>query len=124
MNEDKLECCLAKSCKAEHDLCNDKKYTEKLYRIGKLFGGDCLCLWCAFHLQDLIKPTLTEYDVEAMENLKKKFAGYWKLIEEEGIDKVRFELGMQWLEAEPDNVPSKLQYPPPEVTVGGTRVRR
>ena len=119
-----LECCLATKCKTEHQLCNDKQYTDKLYRIGKLFDGDCVCLWCAFHLQDLAKIPLTPSDDAQLDGLKKRFPGYWRVIEEEGEEAVRFELNMIWLEAEPENVPTKLQYPPPEVTVSNTRVRR
>lgn len=118
-----MECCLKKECQHEHEIA-DEKYIKKLYRVGKLFGGDAVCLQCLFHLQDMVKTVLMDIDAIRLEQLKARYPNYWRLIEELGIDMVRKELGMTWLEAEPENIPSRPPVAPPEVQVGGTIVRR
>ena len=117
-----MECCLLKKCANEHKEA-PPKYTYKLYRVGKLLGGQALCVWCLLHIQDLVKPIINDGDHYKLEQLKQKFPNYWNVIQEEGIDNVRFELGMQWLEAEPDSLPSRPEqlYPKTEVTVEGIR---
>ena len=117
-----MECCLIKKCANEHKEALPK-YTQKLYRVGKLLGGQALCVWCLLHFEDLVKPIINDSDHYKLEELKQKFPNYWHIIQEEGIENVRHELGMVWLEAEPDSLPSRPEqlYPKTEVTVEGTR---
>lgn len=102
-----IKCCLSTKCKAEHGKATNRLYTDKLYQVGKLFDSKPICVWCLLHLQELTKVPLNENDCH-LEDLKEKFPGYWKIIQSEGIDKVRSELGRTWLELEPD-VPPKAE---------------
>ncbi len=117
-----MKCYLFYKCEAEHKSA-PLKYTYKLHRVGKLLGGSCLCVWCLLHLQDMVKPIINDGDQYQLDQLKKKFPNYWKVIQEEGIDKIRHELGMVWLEAEPASLPSRPEqtYPKTEITVDGIR---
>lgn len=117
-----MKCYLLDRCEAEHKSA-PPKYTYKLYRVGKLFGGSCLCVWCLLHIQDMVKPIINDSDHYQLDKLKQNSPNYWNVIQEEGIDKVRHELGMVWLEAEPDSIPSRPEqtYPKTEVTVDGIR---
>jgi len=116
-----MKCYLENRCEESHKKATSKMYTQKFYRVGRLFGGRAVCLWCLFHLQDLVKPVLTENDARELEGLKKRFPEYWKIIQEEGEDTVRHELKMQWLEAEPSSLPTRPEqlYPKLKVTVDG-----
>lgn len=118
-----MNCYLLQKCKAEHNLATSSKYTEKLYRVGRLFGGRATCLWCLFHLENLVKPVANDSDYYGLEQLKKKFPNYWRIIQEEGVDKVRRELTMQWIEAEPSSLPTRPEqlYSKLTVEVDGTR---
>jgi hypothetical protein len=102
-----IKCCLEKSCKVEHTKATSPKYTAKLFQIGKLFDGKPVCAWCALHLQDMTRIPMNENDLR-LEDLKVKFPGYWRVVETEGIDKVRQELNRTWLEIEPDT-PAKAE---------------
>jgi len=117
-----MKCYLLDKCEAEHKSALPK-YAYKLYRVGRLLGGQALCVWCLLHIQDMVKPTINDGDHYQLEQLKQKFPDYWNVIQEEGIDKVRHELGMVWLEAEPDSTPTRPEqtYPKTEVTVDGIR---
>ncbi len=105
--ENKITCCLSKSCKAEHSKTTSPKYTEKLFQIGTLFDGKPVCAWCALHLQNMTQIPLNENDTH-VNDLKVKFPGYWKVVQEQGEDKVRQELCRTWLEISPD-VPEKVK---------------
>lgn len=115
-----MQCYLLDKCDAEHKSA-PLKYTQKYYRVGKLFGGRSVCLWCLFHLQDLVKPSITDNDARELERLKRKFPNYWKVILEEGEDEVIHEIGMQWIEAQPSSLPRRPEqlYPKLKVTVEG-----
>ena len=117
-----MMCYLLDKCEAEHE-SSPPKYTYKLYRVGKLLGGQAICVWCLLHIQDMVKPIINDSDQYQLDKLKQNFPNYWKVIQEEGMDKVRHELGMVWLEAEPDSIPSRPEqtYPKTEVTVDGIR---
>lgn len=114
-----MRCYLLDKCEAEHESAPPQY--GKLYRVGKLFGGQALCIWCLLHIQDLVKPIINDGDNYKLEQLKQQFPGYWNTIQEVGIDEVRHELVMVWLEAEPDSLPSRPVYPKQNVTVEGIR---
>lgn len=100
-----IECYLVNKCKAEHAKATNPIYLEKLYQVGKLFDGKPTCVWCLLHLQDMTKAPLNENDLR-LEDLKVKFPGYAKVINEVGFDKVCGELSRTWTEISPD-VPEK-----------------
>ena len=116
-----MNCYLSEKCKAEHEMATSTIYTQKLYRVGRLFGGRSVCLWCLFHLDDLVKPSITDSDARELEGKKKRFANYWRIIEEMGVGEVIHEIGMQWIEAQPSSLPIRPEqlYPKLEVSVGG-----
>jgi len=119
-----MHCYLCSVALEEHKLA-PPNYTKKFVRIGKLFGGAPLCTWCALHLDDLTKPCLTTWDETHLKQMKERFPNYWRVIEKEGLEKVRREVSMEWFDAEPDSTPKRPEqmenYPKLEVTVQGTR---
>jgi hypothetical protein len=112
-------CFLEKSCKAEH-MNAPTKVREKLVRIGTLFGGQAVCMWCGSHLEMMVKPPLVELDRENLETLRKRFPNWAKVIDETGIETVRHELGCQWLEVNPTPV-LRPEPQPPNVKVFGIK---
>jgi hypothetical protein len=111
------KCCLEKRCKKEH-LIAPEKLTRKLVRIGTLFGGQGVCMWCSTHLEMMTRPQAMDSEIES---LRKKYPGWAKVIDEVGIDKMRFELRCQWLEVEPDPILRPVPTSP-DVSVFGIRI--
>lgn len=106
MSEEK--CCLEKRCKKEHLLCSTGA-KDKLVRVGTLFGGQGVCMWCVTHLEMMTKPQIME---EEIETLRTRFPGYARIINETGLEKMQFELRCQWLEVEPTPVLQPAPTPP------------
>jgi hypothetical protein len=119
------KCCLSEKAKNTH-IHAPEAYISATYRVGRLVGGRPICLWCLLHLQDLVRPAFTESDVYHQKELIKRFPELWDLVQEIGIDVVRRELTMQWIECEPSQLPTRPEqmsnYPPTyKVTVEGTK---
>ena len=119
-----MHCYLCSVAIEEHKLA-PPNYTKKFVRVGKLFGGAPLCFWCALHIDALVKPPINPWDELQQNQMKERFPNYWKVIQSEGLDKVRREVSMQWFDAEPDSNPTRPEqtenYPRLKVTVDGTR---
>ncbi len=100
-----LNCCLSELCKEEHNHPNAGKYT-KLYTVGKLFGGQAVCLWCLLHLQDFVGlGSEVKTIADNTTDKRDKFPNYYKIVQIEGEDKLRSELSKKWFEVHPDPAP-------------------
>ncbi len=119
-----MHCCLSEKAKYEHDHAIEA-YTKKLYRIGRLFEGRPICVWCYLHIIEMIKPAFVESEIYYLNQMKQSFPNYWSIIESEGLDRVRHEARCQIFEAEPDSNPTRPEqtpgYPTLKVTVDATR---
>ena len=114
-----MKCYLYDRCKSEHESA-DKKFTEKLYFVGDLFPKP-ICGHCLIRLQQLTNPPpvhpefTTGYGVIA-DALRAKYPEYAAIIDELGFAKVKFELGCDFMEANPSSEPTHWSqvedYPP------------
>lgn len=115
------KCCLWDRCKEEHKKANTK-FTDKLFFVGRLFKLP-ICGHCIIRLSQLTEPTPTDTSVIEMEAFKANHPEYASVVNELGIDKVRFELACSMVEANPDGLPMRPEqvenYPPvkPKITV-------
>jgi len=106
-------CYLWNKCKKEHEQA-DRRFTDKLFFVGRLFKLP-ICGHCVIRLCQLSAPTPIDLSVTEMEDFKAKHPEYASLVDELGIDKVRFELGCKMTEANPDGLPTRpeqVNYPP------------
>ena len=97
------KCYLWNRIKKEHEKA-DKKFTDKLFFVGRLFKLP-ICAHCIIRLQQLTAATPTDLSVNEMEDFKAKHPEYAALVDELGIEKVRFELSCRMREANPDGLP-------------------
>ena len=113
------KCYLWNKCKQEHEKANPM-FTEKLYFVGKLFKSP-ICVHCVLRLSRLAESTPTDNSVMEMEAYKAKHPEYAAVLDEIGIDTLRFELKKSIVEANPDNTPTRPEqvedYPKLEVEV-------
>jgi hypothetical protein len=96
-------CFLWDKCKTEHEQA-DKRFTDKLFFVGKLFPLP-ICAHCIMRLSRLTEATPTDLSVNEMEAFKAEHPEYAALVEELGVDKVRFELDCNMAEANPSGLP-------------------
>ena len=99
------KCYLWNRCKEEHEKA-DKKFTSKLYFVGKLFQ-EPICAHCVLRLERLTSATPTDLSVNEMEAFKANHPEYAALVDELGLDKIRFELTSYLEEANPDGLPTR-----------------
>jgi hypothetical protein len=111
------KCYLWNKCKKEHETAN-RKFTDKLFFVGRLFEHP-ICGHCILRLSRLTEPTPTDLSVNEMEAFKVKHPEYAALVNELGIDKIRFELRCKMTEANPNGLPvrpEQVNYPPIEAS--------
>ena len=105
-------CYLWNRCKKEHEQA-DKRFTSKLFFVGKLFELP-ICAHCILRLSRLTETTPTDLSANEMEAFKAKHPEYAELVDEIGIEKIRFELNCKMREANPDGLPirpEQVKYP-------------
>jgi hypothetical protein len=104
------ECWLEKHYQIKHDKIPEL-YLKQYYTVGKLFHGRKICAWCFLKLQDFAKPVLTDADAYNMEVWKNRNPEYVKIIDDIGMDTLRFELTKQILEHpyEPQKIETALK---------------
>ena len=98
-------CFLWNKIKHEHETA-DKRFTNKLFFVGKLFELP-ICAHCVMRLSQLTESTPTHLSVNEMEAFKAEHPEYAALVEELGIERIRFELGCKMREANPDGLPTR-----------------
>ena len=115
-----MRCYLWNRCRAEHEKAN-QQLTKQLYFVGGLFEHHPICGYCLIRLQQLTNPPPThpEYVVghDVRTNaLRAEHPEYAEIIDELGFDNVKFELGCDFVEANPSDEPthwSQIEdYPP------------
>jgi len=99
------KCYLWNRCKEEHEKA-DRKFTDKLFFVGRLFELP-ICGHCVIRLSQITAPTPTDLSVTEMEAFRANHPEYASLVNELGIDKVRFELSCKMREANPDGLPMR-----------------
>lgn len=105
-------CYLWNRCRREHEQA-DKRFTSKLFFVGKLFPLP-ICAHCILRLERLTSATPTDLSVNEMEAFKTEHPEYAALIDELGLERIRFELGSNMAEASPDGLPvrpEQVKYP-------------
>ena len=117
-----MKCYLYDKCKTEHEKANPL-VTGQLYFVGKLFKAP-ICGHCVIRFQQLIEPTPTDGSVIEMQKFRQQHPEYAAVVDELGLDKVRFELNLRNIvEANPSSEPTHwsqvADYPPvkPKITV-------
>ena len=98
-------CYLWNKCRKEHEQ-GDKRFTDKLFFVGKLFQ-EPICAHCIMRLSRLTETTPTHLSVNQLEAFKAAHPEYAALLEELGLDRVRFELSCKMREANPDGLPTR-----------------
>ena len=99
------KCYLFNRMKHEHEQA-DKRFTSKLFFVGKLFPLP-ICAHCILRLERLTETTPTDLSVNQMEAFKAKHPEYAALVDEIGIERIRFELNCKMREANPDGLPTR-----------------
>jgi hypothetical protein len=106
------KCYLFSRIKHEHEQA-DKRFTSKLYFVGKLFQ-EPICAHCIMRLSRLTEPTPTDLSVNEMDSFKAEHPEYAALVNEIGIERLRFELSCKMRDANPDGLPTRpeqVEYP-------------